>query len=241
MSYWHAFIDFIYPPVCKACGRPLVTGERTLCTVCRVHLPYTGYERWADNPAAQAFYGRVPLQMASAMLFFAKDGRVQQLLHQLKYKRQSDLGLYLGGLMGQRLSRSGLCGPVDYIVPVPLHPDKQKKRGYNQAALLGEGMAHTWWTDGAVGKRPVLLSGLLRKRRENESQTRKNRADRWDNVQAAYGVSEAVAGQMRMAGKHILLVDDVLTTGATLESAAAALLAACPDMRLSVAVAATPA
>ncbi len=251
ISYWRAFVDFMYPPVCKACGHPLVAGELVLCTACRVHLPYTHYEHWADNPTARAFYGRLPLCGGASMLFFTPDGRVQALLHALKYKRQPKLGLYIGAMMGRRLARSPLYAGVDYIVPVPLHPDKLKRRGYNQAALLGQGMASVWSAGeaspsagkavvGAV-RAPELLTDLLFKRRFNESQTRKNRAERWDNVRDVYEVNGDAALRARVAGKHLLLVDDVLTTGATLESVAAALLAELPDIRLSVATAATPA
>ncbi|MDE7148936.1 MAG: hypothetical protein K2O01_00780 [Bacteroidales bacterium] len=144
ISYWRSFVDFMYPPVCKACGGPLSDGERMLCTPCRVHLPYTGYERWEENPTAQAFYGRVPLRRAASLLFFTPEGRVQALLHALKYKRQPELGLYMGNLMGRRLGRSPLYAGVDFLVPVPLHPDKLRKRGYNQAELLGRGMAAAW-------------------------------------------------------------------------------------------------
>lgn len=260
--YWRAFVDFMYPPVCKACGRPLASGEHVLCTTCRVHLPYTHYERWADNPVARAFYGRLPLCGAASMLFFTPDGRVQALLHALKYKRQPALGLYLGAMMGHRFGRSPLFAGVDYVVPVPLHPSKQKKRGYNQAALLGEGVVTTWpqarqmalggaaalpgggaaaLPGGAAVRAPALLTDLLFKRRFNESQTRRNRAERWDNVQDVYEVTEDEALRARVAGRHLLLVDDVLTTGATLESAAAALFEALPSVRLSVATVATPA
>lgn len=245
LSYWRAFVDFMYPPTCQACGRPLAAGERTLCTGCRVHLPYTHYEHWDGNPTARAFYGRVPLQRAASVLFFTADGRVQSMLHALKYKQQPELGLYIGALMGRRVGRSPLYAGVDYIVPVPLHPDKLKKRGYNQAALLGQGMAAAWPTvgkgHGASAAKPELLTDLLLKRRFNESQTHKNRMERWDNVQAVYELSADAGLRSRVAGKHLLLVDDVMTTGATLESAAAALLDGLPDVRLSVVTAATPA
>lgn len=254
MMFFQAFIDFIYPPVCRACGQPLTAKEAILCTDCRVHLPYTSYERWVDNPAAQAFYGRVPLQGAASLLFFTPDGRVQTLLHALKYKHQPSVGLCLGAMMGRRFGSSSLFSGVDYVVPVPLHPDKQKKRGYNQAALLGEGVVAAWpqarqmvsdggaaLAGGAAVRAPALLTDLLFKRRFNESQTRRNRAERWDNVQDVYEVTDDEALRARVAGKHLLLVDDVLTTGATLESAATALLEALPAIRLSVATAATPA
>lgn len=237
----------MYPPVCKACGQPLASGENVLCTGCRVHLPYTHYECWDGNPTARAFYGRVPLCGAASLLFFTPDGRVQALLHELKYKRQPELGLYIGALMGQRLGRSPQFAGVDYIVPVPLHPARQKKRGYNQAALLGQGMVSAWPRGAsalqgeAAVRAPALLTDLLLKRHSNESQTRKNRAERWDNAQDVYEVADDEALRARVAGKHLLLVDDVLTTGATLESAATALLTALPDVRLSVATAATPA
>ena len=245
ISYWRAFVDFLYPPVCKACGRPLATGERMLCTDCNVHLPYTHYECWNGNPTARAFYGRVPLQRAASVLFFTPDGRVQTMLHALKYKRQPELGLYLGALMGRRIGRSELYADVDYIVPVPLHPAKLKKRGYNQAALLGRGMVEAWPTGGeghgAPAAKPQLLAELLCKRLFNESQTRKNRAERWDNVQAVYELNADADLRSRVAGRHLLLVDDVMTTGATLESAATAVLEGLTDVRLSVVTAATPA
>ena len=225
----------IYPPVCKACGEILADGEQTLCTRCRVHLPYTHYEQWKTNPTARSFYGRVPLRGAAALLFFTPEGRVQQLLHALKYHREPEIGHYLGAVMGRKLSTAPLFAGVDYIVPVPLHPKKEKKRGYNQALLLGQGMVGAWKEN-----RPQLLTNLLYKRRLNESQTRKNRVARLDNVQEAYWVNKAPDVRSRVTGRHLLLVDDVVTTGATLESAASAILAVYPDVKLSVVAAATP-
>lgn len=254
-GYWQAFVDLIYPPVCKACGEILADGEQTLCTRCRVHLPYTRYERWKGNPTARSFYGRVPLRGAAALLFFTPEGRVQQLLHELKYHRRPEIGHYLGAVMGRKLSASPLYAGVDYIVPVPLHPKKEKKRGYNQALLLGQGMVGAWKGCAACGvasadgvaaptcggsTSPQLLTNLLYKRRLNESQTRKNRVARLDNVQEVYWVNKAPDVRSRVAGRHLLLVDDVVTTGATLESAASAILAVYPDVKLSVVAAATP-
>jgi ComF family protein len=208
------FIGLIFPHTCLACAEPLGRGEEHLCTNCRAQLPYTDYHLLppAENPLARRFWGRVPLRHALSYLRFLRRGRVQHLLHQLKYRGQHDVGLALGRWYGHDLARHNL--QFDLVVPVPLHPRKLAKRGYNQSDTFAQGLAeslHIPWD--AAG---------LRRVEHTDSQTRKNRLERWQNVAQVFEAANLPAIQ----GKHVLVVDDVLTTGATLEACAAALLAA---------------
>jgi ComF family protein len=208
------FWGLIFPRVCLGCQEPLARGEDHLCTSCRAQLPYTDYHLLppADNPLARRFWGKLPVRHALSYLRFLRRGRVQHLLHQLKYQGQRDVGLALGRWYGHDLAAAGLT--FDLIVPVPLHPRKLAKRGFNQSDPFAEGLAealHTPWHAAA-----------LRRTAHTDSQTRKNRVQRWQNVAEVFEIAEVIAIQ----GKHVLVVDDVLTTGATLEACAAALLAA---------------
>lgn len=225
-------LSFLYPPVCLVCGTRLQKGESVLCGVCMSELPYTGYESRPDNPVARNLCTRIPLEAAWALFDFRKKGAVQQLLHHLKYNHMPQVGRFLGGCMAQKCLENHLLDGIDYAVPVPLHPKKLKKRGYNQALCLIEGMQEI------VPLKP--LPHLLLKREMTQSQTRKDRVSRWQNVRDGFLLNKEEA--VRIAGKtlHILLVDDVITTGATLESCCRELLKI-PDVRVSVAAVASPA
>ncbi|WP_460582580.1 ComF family protein [Hymenobacter arcticus] len=209
-----------FPRPCLACRAPLVAGEAHLCTSCRAELPYTDYHLLppADNPLARRFWGKLPVQQVLSYLRFVRHGRVQQLLHQLKYQGQSQVGTALGQLYGAELLAAGLGFDLDLdfdlIVPVPLHRRKLARRGYNQAEAFATGLAAALPCPSAAH--------ALRRTEHTASQTRKGRAERWQNVATVFEVADPVA----VAGRHILLVDDVLTTGATLEACGAALLAA---------------
>jgi len=210
------FVNLIFPQVCLACAEPLARGEDYLCTLCRTQLPYTDYHKLPDseNPLARRFWGKLPVRHALSYLRFLRRGRVQHLLHQLKYKGQRDIGLVLGRWYGAELAEQGLAYDFDLIVPVPLHPRKLAKRGYNQSDTFAEGLALSM---------AILWSATtLRRTEHTDSQTRKNRTERWKNVAEVFEVAEPLS----VAGKRILVVDDVLTTGATLEACAAVLLAA---------------
>ncbi|NML66826.1 ComF family protein [Hymenobacter sp. RP-2-7] len=209
-------LALFFPQACLACQQPLVAGEQHLCTVCRIELPYTDYHRLppADNPLARRFWGRLPVQQVLSYLHFMRHGRTQLLLHQLKYRGQRHVGHTLGRLYGAELAGAGLAREFDLIVPVPLHPRKLARRGYNQAEAFGSGLAE------ALGC--PSRAHALRRLADTESQTRKSRAERWQNVAAVFEVADPRA----IAGRHVLLVDDVLTTGATLEACGAALLQA---------------
>ena len=225
-------LSFLYPETCPACGTQLRQGEEVLCGNCMAELPYTGYESHRDNPVARNLCARVPLEAAWALLDFHPKGSVQTLLHNLKYNHMPQVGRFLGRCMAQKcMERCGLEG-IDYAVPVPLHPAKLKKRGYNQALCLIEGMQEIV---------PVKsLPNLLLKREMTQSQTKKDRVARWQNVRDGFALNREVAARIAGGPLHILLVDDVITTGATLESCCRELLKI-PGAKVSVAAVATPA
>ncbi|RSK23810.1 ComF family protein [Hymenobacter metallilatus] len=222
------FVGLLFPRVCLACQEPLARGEDHICTTCRTQLPYTDYHRLAaaDNPLARRFWGKLPIRHTLSYLRFQKHGRVQHLLHQLKYRGQQDVGRILGRWYGQELTAAGLHTDFDLIVPVPLHTRKLAQRGYNQADSFAEGLA--------TGLQLPWQAAALQRTTYTNSQTRKNRIQRWQNVEAVFEVTHPEVVQQQ----RILLVDDVLTTGATLEACAAALLAA-GALQVSIATIAT--
>lgn len=210
------FVSLIFPRVCLACDEPLARGEDHICTGCRAQFPYTDYHKLplSENPLARKFWGKLPVRYSLSYLRFLRRGRVQHLLHQLKYQGQRDIGRVLGRWYGAELADHGLATEFDLIVPVPLHPRKLAKRGYNQADTFAEGLA--------LSLNVPWSATALRRTEHTASQTRKNRAERWENVAEVFEVAQAAD----ILNKRILIVDDVLTTGATLEACAAALLAA---------------
>ena len=176
-------------------------------------MPETVFERFPANPVEKTFWGRLPLQAATAQFYFTKESLMQRLLHQLKYKGQRELGIQLGQIMGEQLQSSQRF-QADALIPLPLFPDREQKRGYNQSALLCEGMA-------AIMQIPVLHDVISRPL-YTETQTRKGRVERWANIEGKFRLLQPD----RIQDKRILLVDDVVTTGATLESCGAELLKA---------------
>jgi len=184
-------------------------------------LPETNFYREPDNPVAQIFWGRATVEHATAGYFFRKGNRVQNLVHQIKYRGHKEMGVVLGHEMGKTL-RDSSFSEIDLIVPVPLHPKKLRKRGYNQSEWIARGVAE------ALGK-PIDAQTLVR-RFFTDSQTRKKNYDRWENV--GYGFE--LANTDAFTGRHILIIDDVITTGATLEACIHAILSA-PETKTSVA------
>ncbi len=213
-----------FPRLCEGCCTPLMREEDTLCLSCLAALPRTGYYTTNDNEAALRFAGRIPYQQVTALSHFAPDSLLQHLLHRLKYDRKKGVGLFLGRQLGYELLKSNWIASVDVIIPVPLHPKKEAERTYNQSDLIAAGISEISGKD--------TNTKLLRRTRHTESQTKKSREERIANMKDAFIVNNVSA----LKGAHVLLTDDVLTTGATLEAAAAALLKV-PGLTVSIATA----
>lgn len=205
-------IGLLFPELCNACGTHLYYGEKEICTKCLYDLPYTDYHLYTDNPVAKQLWGRLPCNAAMAMLYFRKGTKVQNLMHSLKYKGQTDVGVRLGNLLGEKLKLSNQYDDIDLIIPVPLHPKKEKIRGYNQSEFIAKGIAEVL----AV---PVSTTHLLRDK-STDSQTKKSRYIRYENMQSVFNIYHA----KQIENLHVLLLDDVITTGATLEACGNALL-----------------
>lgn len=221
-NFLKSALHLVLPRLCAGCGQPLLDGEQLLCLACGLELPSTGFHTDENNEAAARLAGRFPFCKATSLLHFSEDNLTQQLVHGLKYQRRAGIGSGLGRMLGEELRACGWATGIDVVVPVPLHPKKERARGFNQSALIAEGLAEAL-------NIPAVLCGL-RRTRVTESQTRKTRAERILNVEGAFAVRHA----KKLAGMHVLLVDDVLTTGATIEACAAAVLAL-PNTRVSVA------
>ena len=211
MKLLKSLLNLLFPRVCAACGNLLLEGEDTVCTTCRFLLPKTGYENFPDNPLAQMFYGQMPFNAVMAEFFFSKTGKVQHLVHGLKYHHCRENGIFLGQEIGKSLLKTADYQGIDYIIPIPLHPKKEKIRGYNQSHVIAEGISQ-------IMNIPIAENCLVRSV-FTDTQTRKTRDERYENVKDIF----ALKNPEKLKGKHVLLVDDVLTTGATLMSAGKAL------------------
>ncbi|HEX2935521.1 MAG TPA: ComF family protein [Bacteroidales bacterium] len=205
--------SLFYPRICPACDNPLVRNEEFLCTTCLMDLPRTHFHKDPENEVAQMFWGRIKVENASAYLYFQKKSKVQHLLHKLKYKGDKEIGRFLGRMAGNELKETPF-GQIDMIISLPLHPKKQKIRGYNQSEMIALGLGE------AMGKK--IETNVLIRKFANTTQTRKHRYERWLNVEEVF----EVVNYDKIANKHVLLVDDVVTTGATLEASAGELLKA---------------
>jgi ComF family protein len=215
-------LHLFYPVQCEGCGHTLTTDERTLCLRCTMLLPRTGYHHLPDNNTSQHFIGRVPVERATSFVYFTKQGLVQHLLHRLKYNRRVPIGNYLGNIFASELKKCNWTDTIDAIVPVPLHYKKEQRRGFNQAKSIAEGLSG--------GLKIRMADKVLKRTRNTASQTHKTRAERLENVTNGFKV---IAPEY-ICRKHLLLVDDVLTTGATLEACATALLKV-PGVKVSIA------
>jgi len=205
------FFNLIFPKLCIACNDALLKNEKIICIRCLVSLPKTNFHKDKDNPVNKVFWGRVDVEMASSFYLFSKKSKVQNLLHNLKYKGVKEVGSVLGELFGFELNSSKFYKEIDFIVPVPLHKSKLKKRGYNQSEWIAIGLSKSM-------KVPVNIDSLYRKA-DSETQTKKSRYKRWENVGEIFGLANN-----DLEGKRILLVDDVVTTGATIEACAQLLI-----------------
>lgn len=222
MKLFKSLVNLLFPRVCAACGNVLLEGEDSVCTTCRFLLPKTGYENNPDNPLAQMFYGQIPFNAVMAEFFFSKTGKVQHLIHGLKYHHCRENGIFLGQEIGKSLLKAPDYQGIDFIIPIPLHPKKEKLRGYNQSLVIAEGIHE-------IMNVPIAEKSLVRSV-FTDTQTKKSREERYQNVKDIFELKKPE----QLQGKHVLLVDDVLTTGATLMSAGKALLHA-EGIKISVA------
>lgn len=206
------FISLLFPRLCYACGNHLLRNECLICTECYVMMPRTNYHLEKNNRAEQLFWGRCTIEKVAAFSFYNRDSRIRKLVHNLKYKGIKEIGFELGKIYGLSLARSDFMDGIDMIIPVPLHPSKKRIRGFNQSDLISDGLS-------AATGIPVHKT-LLKRSLKTETQTRRSRYDRWVNVEGIFTVASAE----ELKGMHILLVDDVITTGSTIESCANALL-----------------
>lgn len=199
-------LDIIYPETCLACDNPLVAGEELICLPCISEFPKTDFHHIKENKVVQTFKGRCLFQKASSWLYFTKGGKVQSMMHALKYRGRTDIGHKLGTMLARELSQSDFFADIDLLVPVPLHPKKFKKRGYNQSAILALAISE-------ITNIPISENNLTRTH-FNQTQTRKSRFSRWLNVKTIFDIGEPEKFQNR----HLLLIDDVVTTGSTIEA-----------------------
>jgi ComF family protein len=207
-----AFTHLFFPHRCCGCGTDLLSEKNLFCIHCLAEMPKTGFEQFAGNPIEKIFWGRADIRAASAHLYFTKNASLQQSLHRFKYKGRKEIGFYFGRCMGLALKNSGRFNHCNLIIPLPLFASREQQRGYNQAAILGEGMAD-------VLKIPLVSHAVTRTKKTN-TQTDKNRVERWQNMAGKF----LVKNPLTLRNKHILLIDDVITTGATLEACAQKLL-----------------
>lgn len=218
-------VSLFFPPVCAACGSPLSDGEALLCNRCRWDIPLTHYWEHDDNPLAERLRGHIPMVHASAFYFFTHQSQFRALIHDFKYRGRWRSALRMGEWFGAEIAP--YYGDVDVIIPIPLHLRRRLKRGYNQSEYIARGIGK------ALGK-PVDTR-LVARRKHTRSQATQAGGERWDNVDDIFKVRKPAD----IAGRHVLLVDDVVTTGATVISLAEAILRAAPDCRISIAALAT--
>ena len=206
MQFLRDVFHLFYPNICFGCFNHLLKNETILCLNCRHDLPLTNFSNEENNLIEKAFYGRIPVQSATALFYYFKKSTVQNLIHSLKYKGQQQIGTFIGSWLADEMLASERFQDLDAIIPVPLHRKKFKKRGYNQVSTFGKELSKKM-------NIPLIENSLL-KVTGTATQTKKLRLDRWLNVQKLF----VVANSSQLENRHILLIDDIITTGATLEA-----------------------
>jgi ComF family protein len=221
-SHLNDFAHLFFPHVCEGCGTDVLGNDSILCAACFLKLPETGFIKEPNNPVERIFYGRIKVETACSAFYFTKHSLLRHLIVELKYRNNRDIGFYLGKLLGYQLSQTDRFNDVDVIIPLPLNPRKERKRGYNQAAIIAEGISSVWF-------KPILKNAVQRLI-FTETQTHKDRVSRWQTMEGVFATADAAS----IEGKHVLLVDDIVTTGATLEACGEKILQI-PETKLSIA------
>ena len=216
------FISLFFPKECGACSAVLSTKERDICLSCIYELPKTNFHLSSNNPIQQIFNGRVDVNVASSFYYFQQDSKVQALIHQIKYEGNKSLAFTIGNIYADEIKSTTGFSAIDIVIPVPLHKTRYKKRGFNQSEWFAKGMS-----DKLIAT--ANTTSLLRLSK-SETQTKKSRYQRWENVANVF----SVLGAEKLENKHVLLVDDVVTTGATLE-ACVAVLQQVKNIKISIA------
>lgn len=211
MSLLNDIIFFFFPSCCEVCGRLMNDGEKIICSYCYLGLPRTNFHKQKDNPVSKLFWGRVKIEEASSWFFFNKGSDFQKLLHRLKYQGYGEIGIFLGQSFASEITGT-VFSEADLMIPVPLHPRKKRKRGYNQSEKIAEGMQKI--LDIPLDTKTLIRSSFT------DTQTRRSRFDRFMNMQDKFSITD----EEKIRGKKILLIDDVVTTGSTLEACAQVLL-----------------
>lgn len=206
MKVLSQFLNLFYPKICLCCQTHLFEDEAFICLTCRFDLPFVDNGDYKSNPTTQIFKGRIPLNYGASFLFYRQTGKTKELIHQLKYKGDQTIGTFIGNWFGRELALSKEFSLSDLIIPVPLHKSKEKKRGYNQLTTFGESLSE-------VLKIP-FDNTILERRSFTKTQTQKKRIDRFLNTESRF----VVENPQKLNDKHIILIDDVVTTGATLEA-----------------------
>jgi ComF family protein len=205
----NSFSHLFFPHVCAGCGSDVINHSQLLCLDCLHDLPFTNFESFPKNPIEKIFWGRINVVSAASLLYFTKNSSLQNIMHQFKYKGKKEIGFYFGKMMGNVLTESKRFENIDAIIPLPLFISKEKRRGYNQATILCEGISDSMNVE--------VLKDVVIRSVETETQTKKSRIDRWLNIDGKF----ELRNEKTLFNKHVLLVDDIITTGATLEACAA--------------------
>jgi ComF family protein len=207
-SYYAGLWELFFPINCLGCGNQVSQNHSLLCVYCRHQLPLTRFDLQSNHPMDRVFYGRIQIEASIALCYFKKGGIVQQLIHNLKYRGQQQVGHFFGEWLGNQMLASKKFDTIEGVVPVPLHPKRLRKRGYNQVSRFGKAIANLF-------NIPFYETILIRQK-HTQTLVQKNRQERWKTLLNAFSIEQENA----IENKHLLLVDDVLTTGATLEACA---------------------
>lgn len=218
---FESIINLFFPKVCSGCSSFLLSNENVICTVCRHDIPLTNHHLIPENDAFKKFYGRIPVIHTSALFYFHKKGIVQELIHNLKYKGHEEIGIVLGEWYAEDLKNIELLKSIDEIIPVPLHRKKLKERGYNQVSTFGKTLSSSLKIE--------YNDSILIRNVYSKTQSKKNLLGRTEGIETIFDVSFTEKDH----NKHFLLIDDVITTGATLEACSRALLKI-PGSKISI-------